>query len=500
MGSSDVVYNSLDSGLFVQPGGPGTTMRFLGCHDADDIEAPKGSIEISQTFRPDRSGWDIVSSRKGPPELVTTTVTGLSKATRDYLEKYLCQNGALYVMFNKCAPIDNPMNYARAFVMHHMNVASETYANTHMREESSESSGAFELEFWPPLLKIAAVTPGRVTITEAQALNDIWTDPYAQCQGDCGSALNAGDVAGVACDAAGGATPDVLFSTNGLTFALGAVDPAFGVGNHAMAITAFPINKAGRRWVVGQAFPAGAQGHVAYSDDAGASWTLVNIGGAAAGHGAVMGGALFSMTKEFIHLASAAGYIYKSIDGGATWTAKEAGVIAAGNYSAVHFFDDKLGCAVGAAGVVALSINGGESWSAGGVIGAGAAVLNCVRVLDTKRIMVGDAAGKLWQSIDFGATWTQITGWTGSGVGQVRGIDAAPGSNGYVVWMTVQTAGPVGSVLRSIDGGANFVLLNDPALPTNSGVNAIRAISENSAYVVGEANGGTGFLAKITEA
>ena len=40
----------------------------------------------------------------------------------------------------------------------------------------------------------------------------------------------------------------------------------------------------------------------------------------------------------------------------------------------------------------------------------------------------------------------------------------------------------------------------DPALPSNAGTNAIRAIDTNTAYVVGEAQGGTGYIAKIIEA
>lgn len=498
MGAEDYQYTSLDSGLFVQPGGPGTTLRFLGCHDLDDVEAPQGSIEIIQTFRADRSGWDVVGSKHAVPELVTTTVTGLSKTARDWLEKYICHNGALFVMKSNCGRVDNPMGYERALVLHHLNIATKTYAGWHMREEDAESTFAAEFEAWPPLIEVAQIVPGRQVTTEVQSLNDIWVDRSSQCQGDCGSAVNPGDVAGIACQAAGGATPDVLLtSTGGAAWALAAADPGFPVGDHAMAIVAFPINKSGRRWLVAKAAEAAVQGEVSYSDDAGVSWTDANMGAVA--HGPTYGGGMFALSKEFIFIASAAGYIYKSIDGGQTWVAKESGVVTAGAYTGVHFYDEKYGCAVAAAGVVALTTNGGESWFAGGTIGAGAHGNQCVRMLSPKRILVGDDGGHLWQSVDGGTSWTEITGWTGSGTGGVRGLDAAPNTEGYVLWMAHNTAGPVGSVLRSIDGGANWVPTS-PALPTNVGVNAIKAVDVNTAYVVGLAQGGTGYIAKVVEA
>lgn len=500
MASGDYDFNALNGAIFVQPAGPGTEMKFLGCHESDDVEASGGEREINQVRTPD-GRWEVTGNRVGGPEQPTTTITGFTRAARDWLEKVRCPTAALYIMQSKCGRPDNPMNYSRAKILHHIHIQNRTYSglSTNKNPDTPDASEhALEIVSWPPLVEAVEVTPGRVVVVEANGLNDLWTDPLGQCGSDCGAAVDPGDVAGIACDsAAGPATGNVLFSTDGAAFAAGAADP-FGAGLHVMAIAAFPINKAGRRWLVGEAFPAGGQGHIAYSDNDGTTWTVVNIGGAAAGHGPAYGGAIYAPVKEFVILASAAGYIYKSADGGVTWTAKESAVITAGNYMAVHFANEKYGCAVAAAGVVALTANGGESWYAGGVIGGGAAVLNCVRVLDNKRILVGDAAGKLWQSVDFGETWTEITGWTGARTGQVRSIDAALDGAGHVLWMAHNSAAPLGSVLRSIDGGANWVVVDN--MPANSGINAVRAVDANTAYAVGEANGGTGFLAKITEA
>jgi photosystem II stability/assembly factor-like uncharacterized protein len=494
MGQSDLTFSSDQGTTFIQPDGPGTPLYWLGnCYDADDIEAPAGEITIRQCRNANRE-YEVVGQAKAPPEPVTTTMTGLSKKTRDWLQKLKCDGlAALYFMQSSCGQQDNPTGFDVATVLQKINITSRTLSNVAMRGEPGETTNAMAIQAWPPLIQAYGVSVGRVTTTEAQALNDIWADKTGEC-GDCGTPRDPGDLAGIAADsAAGPATANILFSTNGLTFAAGAADP-FGAGLHAISIASFPVNKTGRRWLLGEQGVVATQGHVAYSDDAGATWTVINVGGAAAGHGAVYGKCIYAPNSNFCHLATRVGYIYKSIDGGATWTATESGVITAGNYSGIHFADDKYGAAVAAAGVVATTVDGGETWDAGTVINAGAAGNLTVHVFDDKRIQVGDDAGKLWQSTDFGATWTQITGWTGSGAGDVRSIDYC---NDFVGFMAHNTVAPLGSVLRTVDGGTNWTLLDD--IPTNSGLNSIVAVDENTAWVVGEANGGTGVILKVTE-
>jgi photosystem II stability/assembly factor-like uncharacterized protein len=496
MPNGEKVFDSSNGSLFVQPNGPGTAMYFLGCHSIDDIEAPQGEIELVPNYTADRT-WEVIGQKKAPPEIVTTTITGMTKKTRDWLEKLRCSGiAALYVLESSCGKRDDPANWERAKALQRINISSKTYAGTANNAEVTDSTHAIAIQAWFPLIESVEVTIKRLTNPSTLAANGIWADNAGQCLGDCGSNVNPGDILGIAPDSApAAATGDILFSTDaGITIAAGAADP-FAAGLHTMGITAFPINKTGRRWLVGKEATAGTQGQVAYSDDAGATWTTVSIGGAAAGHGAVYGKCLFSLNGQFIVLAGRVGYIYKSINNGATWVAKDAGVVTSGNYSAVHFADEKYGAAVAAAGVVAITRDGGESWQAATVIGGGAAANLCVHVFNDKRILVGDDAGKLWQSTDFGTTWTQISGWTGSGAGDVRDIMFV---NDFVGFMAYNNASPVGSVLRTIDGGANWAVIS--GTPTNVGLNSIWAVDENTAYTVGEASGGTGVVLKISEA
>lgn len=493
MANGELQLDALNGSIFFQPDGPGTPVQWLGCHDADDVEAPKGEIEIEQNYRPDRSGWDVIGQTKSAPEIVTTTITGITKKTRDFLEKARCTSGALYIAQSSCGRKENPDNWERVKVLHHINIASVTYSGTAHHKEANKSTHSMSIQAWPPLIEAVESVIGRLPVSETQAINDVWADTVGQCLGDCGGTINPGDIAVAACDSAvGPATGNILFSTDGLAFAAGSADP-FGAGFHTMAVAAFPINKSGRRVLVGRDGPAGAQGQVAYSDDNGASWTVRSLGGATAGHGPAYGGAIYAPSGDFIVLASKAGFIYKSTDRGETWRAVESGVIAVGNYNHVHFADEKYGAAVGASGVVAVTSDGGNTWRAATVI-TGTPVLNTCFVFSDRRIQVGTATGQLWQSTDFGVTWQQITGWQGSGIGQVRDIDYV---NEFVGFMAVNNAAPIGTVLRTVNGGATWVTMTTPL---NAGLNVVRALTENSCFVAGEPQAGTPVLLKVTEA
>jgi photosystem II stability/assembly factor-like uncharacterized protein len=490
--TDQLVFNSSQGSIFIQPGGPGTPLHWLGCHDVEDLEAPKGEIEI-ELCRDANGNYFTVGQRKGPPEPITTSLVGLTGKTRTWLEKLECDGvGALYLMLMSCLRMDNPTNWDRAWVLQRINITGETITGLAHHVESNQTTQTFPIQAWPPLIRAAPSVVDRIAVAEVLSINDIWGDK-GRCVGPCGTGADPGDIAAFVPDSAvGPSTGNVDFTTDGITFTAGATDP-FGAGLHTMAIQAFSINRAGRRWLVAKEALAGQQGQVAYSDDAGATWTAVSVGGAAAGHGAVYGGSLWAPRSDFCFLVGRVGYIYRSTDGGQTWAAVDAGVVTAGSYSGVHFADDKYGAAVAAAGVVAITRDGGETWSAATVINGGAAGNLTVHVFNSSRIMVGDDAGRLWQSTDFGTTWTQITGWTGSGAGDVRSIDFI---DDFVGFMAHNTVAPVGTVLRTIDGGANWLPLTTP---TNSGLNRVFALSTNMAYAVGEANGGTGVLLKVQE-
>jgi len=475
--------------LWIQPDGPNTEKFFLGCHDLDDISAPEGGTELIRKFKPDGTGWDVTTTKKAPPDPVTTTITTLLFKQRDWIEKIRNCPFVLYILFRECGRADVFNNFVRGLILQSARLTSRTYGQLVRREEDLEATVAAELEAKPPLLQVVDLTVERVPIVEVQALNDVFIAEESLCYGPCGATQDPGDIAYVVADSTGAATPNSYRSADeGLTWTILATDPAFG-NFHIMSGVKVQLDRNTTRIIVSREGLGGAlQGQTAYTDNNGASWTVVNIGGAAAQHGCVYGGGMW-VQDQYIWLASSLGYIYRSADYGETWVAMSPGTLTVQNLNAIHFCDNMNGMAVGLTGVVLKTVDGGLTWAA---MTVPAVQTNfTVFMLDAKRAWVGNGAGGLWYTTDGGVTWTQRTGWTGSGAGMVRGLSFL---NELVGLMAVNSAGVVGSVLRTIDGGHEWQVLTTP---TNSGLNAIVAAREDLAYAVGEANGGTAVVLKI---
>jgi photosystem II stability/assembly factor-like uncharacterized protein len=261
----------------------------------------------------------------------------------------------------------------------------------------------------------------------------------------------------------------------GQTWTISAAGPyAVGVANSLECGIRIQLDRNTYRQVVGRLFGAGA-GSMAYSDDNGATWTTVAL---PAGTGPVQGGSLVMVGKN-LWLASAAGYVFKSVDYGETWTAMIAGTLGAGNLSGISFADDLNGMAVGAAGFVIKTVDGGYTWALMTV--PVAAVLNCVYMIDAKRAWVGSANGNIYFTTDGGTTWTVRTGWPGAGVAGT-GVMDIQFLNDLEGFMVSNTAAPVGTILRTINGGLDWQTITTP---TNIGLTCLWAAREDLVFVGG---------------
>jgi len=475
--------------IWIQPNGPTNPVYLLGCKSLGDITIPDGDITLIPCFNANGDGWDFIGSTFSAPDAPSTSIDSLLFPDRDWLERVKC-TFALYILSRDCGRADVFPNYVRGQIIAGARRLQRTYSNLVHQSEDNPSGLGVDIKGLA-VYDVDPLTVVRIAVAEILALNSVWANIDSRCYGDCGDTLNLGELgAAVADGGAGSANVDFTFD-EGLNWNAGAADP-FAVGMHIKAVTSFYIGRDTRRLLVSKEGTGGVvQGQVAFSDDNGATWTLVSIGGAAVGHGATKHRGLFALDMHNIWLVSALGYIYKSIDGGETWTAYEKGTLTLGNYSQVHFADQTYGIAGAPADIIVLSDNGGISWYAATVTGGGGDILTVWR-FDKNRMMVGDDDGKLWYSSDGGNSWAQITGWIGSGTGDVVDLYFVNDFQGFLVH---NSAVPVGNILRTIDGGAHWEVLN---YITNLGLNGIWAANHNLAYAVGEVVAATGVLLKIS--
>jgi photosystem II stability/assembly factor-like uncharacterized protein len=475
---------------WVQPGGPNTEPFFAGCVTVGDVTDPKTGIG-SQIFCINQTGdgFDVVGQTLSQPGLATTSIESGIHALRGYFEKLTCPF-TLYIQLRTCGRADVFDNYVRGLIMKQARVSSRGWSNFVHKSDDNPAMQSFEIQAPSGIEEYAKIAAIRPATAEAAALNDIARQAPAACYSDCGATVAPCDILVAAADAVGGVTANVQRSVDGgTTWAATAADP-FAIGRNISSVVCFPMSNTVNRILVSVLGAAAAvQGMTAYSDDNGATWVTTNVGGAAAGHGAPYGGALFALDNKHIWLASAGGYIYFSSNGGVTWAVQEAGTIHAAAYNAIHFVDNSNGVAVGAAGVVAYTRNGGVTWTRGGLVTGNPALWGVV-ILDANRVWIGGAAGTLAYSNDFALTWGYRTSPNIIATDVIRDIKSV---NNYVLWIAVNTVAPVGSFLRSVDGGWSW---EEWALPTNVGLNAIEVCNTNNLFGVGGIAAATAFIAK----
>ena len=479
--------------LWLQPDGPNTTMRYLGCHDVDDIEAPGQSIaEIIRCFRPDGSGWEVRGATYSPPEPVTTTVTTLIEEDADWLEKILDSGNCefpLYLNGALCPPNDVFGNSARSFLLAQAKIGTEGLQGLAAREEDTVSTQSFEITAWPPLLRARAMTLGRQQIAEYSAVNDIDFLSAARCAGDCNTALPSCSYGIAVADAPAGSPAvegDVWYTQDGgTTWTVCAAAP-FAAGENVMSGVIFQIGASTYRLLVAREADGAAAMEVAYSDDWGANWTLVNVG-AVVGLGANREGALYVLNPYHLWLCLDTGYVYFSEDFGVTWTRQAGGVGAptANDLNEIWFADAENGMAVGASDTVLVTSDGGSTWSLATATGGGNSLLAVAENDGGGIWWAGDDGGELYYSNDLGTTWTRRD-FPGDEVGDVTDVEFV---NTLVGFLLHDNATPVGSVYRTRNGGESWELMTDV---TNSGLNSVHACHVNLVYAAGEVEGFAG--------
>ena len=484
--SDPFYYKSGQAGMWVQPDGPNTKPAYLGCHEMGDIEVPEG--DLSPLFCPDAGqtdGFVIRDVTRGAPDIPSTELSVPVGKTLDYLEEWDCP-GNILLLKQSAGRRDQITNWERAHLLFRASRTGRTYsamgARTPDGNEESMVTVPFGFMTHSVLVKLRGVrlpVVSTVDLLTIAGLNDghCWNGGPRKRRCD---KLVVGGAGAVAVKAALEVSDD-----GGATWTDRTAAGPWAVAEDIGASAYIPYESGIDRILVGRSTTNADPAEIAYSDDEGATWTVVEVGAAAGRFITCM----FALDRYHIWVGTDLGYIYFSDDGGATWTTQEAGVIAATDYLDISFVSPTHGVAVNEGNVVAVTVNGGRTWSAVTGPAAGDDLLSVAMVTEN-RWFIGTNAGELWCTENAGTTWAART-FSGSGAGEVQDIAF---ENEMVGFLAHDTVAPVGRVLRTKDGGYTWEL---ETVPTNAGIAEIVVCGPNHVFAAGPDSGGTAYVAEV---
>jgi photosystem II stability/assembly factor-like uncharacterized protein len=488
---SDTPMVAGQSSVWIQPGGPNTKPEFLGCHEVGDVEEAQGDVTLLYCPDPKKTGkFQVVGSVQGEQDTPTFSLSTTIKATADWLERITCPV-PIFVHKQSCGRRDVFQNYDRSFAFLKARITSKTLTGLASRtpDNTDESMQEFELSC-EAVLRILALTTGRQSIASVRDLTAVAFYGEASCGGECGPAADVCEK-GVVAGKGDYAAKAALYVTDdgGMTWTAAAADP-FAVGEDISALVTFTVGRSTMRILAARGTADGANpAEVAYSDNDGATWTLANVGSV---NGQYVAGpqGMFALDQFNVWLVTNDGYIYKSEDGGVTWTAQESGVLNAAFWYAIAFTDALTGWVGGTANEIAMTEDGGTTWTAvTGPAGQAAIAVLSLAIVDEYTIWLGYDDGKLFYTSNGGVSWAQRT--IPVAAADVEFITFANALVGYLVY---NTAGGVGGVLRTIDGGYTWETIS---VSTTQALAAIHVCGINDAFAVGEVDGVTAIVLKI---
>lgn len=488
----DTIYKNLNSqSAFIQADGPNTAVEWLGdCLSIDDIPSNFGGVGEQVNKISARGAWANEGFTTSAPDGAEVNVTLRLREGMNVFEKELARSTQcgmwLYTMA-RCGGVANSFsNWDRARATYVQRIPTLTHQNIHKMDEDMVMGQQITLAVAPQTYNFAKMVAVRQSVSEAQALNDLAFVDYTTCA-TCEGAVKEGDVGMLVADsAAGPATANVLYGTNGATFTATATDP-FAADEHVSSVVWFEHN-GGRRFVVARGTTdAAAPAEVAYTNDEGATWTAVNVG-STNGQYFTSHQSLFAFDAQHIWAVTVDGFIYFSEDGGVSWSTQDAGTTTTEDLNAIHFYNYNKGYAAGVNNALVVTYNGGVTWSTLAASSAQAGVaINSIAVPTLLGIQLAYNDGDLYTSNDGGDSWSLNIALGGA----LRSISYCNELHGI---MARNSAGPVGTIYRTINGGKDWFSITTP---TNSGLNSVQLINDTLAWAVGEANGGTAVLLKI---
>lgn len=493
-----------DTRLFIQEDGPGTPYKLFPCHAIETMEMARADAERlyckSSSQRGERQVVRVIPGARGPG---TTTVNAYTQQQSDLLARVAragCKIG-LQIPLEMCDLPSDPTAYTKILEGYLAVPGTLTYSN--LGDVPGEATGGVMVALpftLSDLYQIFKVTTTQITdgITETQAFNDIYFDLTQKCADVCGAKQGLCEVGIAVSDPVPGASSfsvlgmaNVWFTTDfGVTWAITADNPF--VEAAAVASCCLVI---GDRWIVFQGNASATYaGRCAISDDNGATWAQVDMGGTI---GDYVNG-VFAADAGNIWAVGNLGTVWYSADRADSWTNQVArNALTANELWAVATADADTVFAVGANNTVIQTADGGSTWT---LLAAGPAASNVIlfsiAVTTNFNILIGgerDSSDEcLWYSDDGAATFVART-FLGSTLanGRVRDLDAVTEEH---IWMIHGTAIANNYFFRSIDGGNSWERW---PLTANLGLNAVFACDINNAWAAGETSaGGIGMIQK----
>jgi photosystem II stability/assembly factor-like uncharacterized protein len=482
MSDEERVILSTATSLFLQFE-PGKEVYYLGqCTSLPEIPNPKGGFDPIPC-RDGHGGFEIIGEKPSPPDLISFSLERLHTRTASWIDKANCPFTVFAVQ--RCEGNEGIFaNWITGQVVHKAHLVDDTISNVSQRDAADEIMRAYDVIARPPRVDLWEMLSSQKSTTEVQDANCITSPLYSTCGDGCDQQiLDPCQKFFVGTDNFAGASANVLYSSDqGQTWAATAADP-FAINLNITAIKAFMLDSRTVRVIAFRMTLAGVALAAARSDDLGATWTAETVGATIA-EAVNSPNAFHIFDADQMWVGTSTGRIYKSVDGGDTWDEQTSALVASGGsqINGIDFLNSKFGVAVGAADQVIYTVDGGVNWADATATGDGG-VLNDVEVHSRSRWSVATATGDHYMTYDGGVTWTQLNGFSGAAAGSVKGFSFPEGAemNGFMIH---QTAGTIGRIFRTIDGGNSWILVNP--VTGVAGLNEVLACNLNHAFAVGD--------------
>jgi len=464
----------------------------LTCVGVGDLPLPLGDLAAVYCPNPASKGKFVVAGYiQGEPGMGTTTLTRPLSTVANWLLENDCGFEA-FVTYACRGTRALPSNYDVGAVLFGAQPTNSTLvaAVAQQPAEDGRVNTTAEISYADRRL-IYVLAMQRQALVNTTAANAIAFLPKA-CESRCGPARGLCQEGFMAMDAlgAGAYNAEIKYTVDGgANWVITDGDPFYyGIGDVSDVIVIETAS--GHRVIVSQgSAQAGEYAEISYSEDYGANWVSVWVG-------VVVNQTIQALCHYGGKLWAAAsgGYIYGSADIGDTWVAQESGVETVLTLNDIVMYSLQVGYCVGDTNTFLYTTNGTE-WNTRAGPSATNANLLSVAVNDEGHVFVGAADGNLYVSEDGGLTWATRHSF-GAGTVDWIAFDEIHRYFGALVWNDGGT--DVGTMYRSIDGGASWNAPAGQAGAWNSILNGGFICDQNNIFVAGETHEGTTLVAKAS--